>query len=381
MNLKKLFPVVLSLSLLLCAGVLVIALEPTPDTPIQKEAVKQPVTVTRTVPRAYTPDIRLLGTTSVRWPVQIKAPAGSKLVWLNPQSEPGTLFRKGDVLAKLDTTHLKSQQAQAYSAVKQAELNLERELHEQTVALKMLSQKNSSAYARREPQIASAKAQLQQARETYKSASQHMKDAIIVAPFDAVVLARTVGPGQQVEPGENMFKLASSTSLDVHMPVSEQEWADINAALNSPRIQVTDKLGKKYAASVRYISPQANNTSRQRQIVLAVNDPFQTSPHLLPNQQVTVEIGLSPYNQVSRIPQSALTRDGQVWTLDRKDKLCLENIRLIKENRDHAYVIFDHNPDQPRLVVSYPLLSMIAGIEVSPELSTDTLVKNKEHNQ
>ena len=46
-----------------------------------------------------------------------------------------------------------------------AELELKQAKHEQTVALKMLNPKTSSSFARREPQVLAAKANLQQAKQ------------------------------------------------------------------------------------------------------------------------------------------------------------------------------------------------------------------------
>ncbi|MGF1909973.1 efflux RND transporter periplasmic adaptor subunit [Vibrio kasasachensis] len=370
MKMNKILPIVFSLGLMVCAGALVIILQPEPAKSKPHPELKQPVTVTLVKPQLYRPVIKLLGTTYARWPVEIKATSSAKLHWLNEKLEPGMLVKRGAILAKIDTTHLKSQLAQAYSVMEQAELNLQREQHERTVALKMLSKKNSSAYARREPQIATAKAELHQAKTAYISAQQHLKDATIVAPFDAVILKRIVSPGQQVEAGELLIKLASSSSLDVYVPVPEQQWNAITEILEQPQIQVIDRQEQKRTASVRYVAPQVDSTSRQRQIVLKVEAPYQALPKLLPNQQLTVEVTLTQRSSVMQIPLSALTRDGQVWTVDNDDKLRLESISVLKEMPLSAFVVFNNIPDQQRRVVTYPLLSMISGTHIAPNLAT-----------
>lgn len=377
MKISKIVPIILGLSLIACSVVLIDALEPEQSQPPTKAALKQPVTVIQTIPKAHRPTITLLGTTQARWPVEMKAPTTAKLLWLAEKSEPGTLVKRGDILATLDTTHLKSQLAQAHSAVKQAELNLQREQHEQTVALKMLSPERSSAYARHEPQIASARAELIQARENYTSARQYLNDATVSAPFDAVILRRGISPGQRLENGDVMFELAASDSLDIRLPVPEFQWPVISTGLDNTLIQVTDRQGQQWSASIRHISPLADRDSRQRQLVLAVNQPYQKNPGLLPNQQVTVDITLAIHNAVSEVPLSSLTRDGQVWTVDENDQLRRETVTLLEENQHYAYIVFEENPDRARTVVTYPLLSMLPGTEVSPEGAEFTLA-NKE---
>jgi multidrug efflux system membrane fusion protein len=377
MKMNKTLPIVLGLSLMLGAVALVVILEPEPVQRITKERVRQPVSVTQAVPQAYRPTITLLGTTHARWQIEIKAQSNAKLLWLAEQIEPGTLVKKGDVLAKLDTTHLKAELAQAYGSLKQAELNFQREQHEQTVALKMLSHNKSSAYARREPQIAFAKAELLQAREAYVSANKYLEDATVTAPFDAVILRRDVSPGQQVGSGETLLKLAASDSLDVYLPIPELQWSAITAVLEKLQVQVTDRQGQNWPASVRYVAPQVDTSSRQRQVVLVVNQPYQQTLRLLPNQQVEVEITLAVRDSVTEIPLSTLTRDGQVWTIDESDKLRKESVILIEENRHHAYVVFKDNPQQERQVVTYPLLSMLPGTKVALEMATSTLASKE----
>ncbi|RJG40214.1 efflux RND transporter periplasmic adaptor subunit [Motilimonas pumila] len=369
MKWRKILPIALSLLLVACAGTLVATLAPEPTPPAAVIEVKQPVTVSLVKPQAYQPVIALFGFSRARWPVEIKATSSAKVQWLNAHLEPGALVKQGDVLAKIDTTHLSSQLAQARSAVTQAELNLEREQHERTVALKMLSQRKSSAYARREPQIAFAKAALQQARQAYVSAQQHFKDATVVAPFDAVIINRFVSPGQQVAVEQPLFQLASSASLDIHVAVPEQLWQRFSAALEQPDISVVDRQHHKRQGTLRFVTPEVDSISRQRQVVLAVAEPYRASPRLLPNQQVSVEVRLEQRDGVMALPLSALTRDGDVWTLDDDNKLRLETIDVLKETPSAVFAVFQLAPLQARRVVTYPLLSMISGTQVAPKMA------------
>ncbi|MEZ8824032.1 efflux RND transporter periplasmic adaptor subunit [Vibrio amylolyticus] len=367
MKIKSKLPILFSVLFIAFALWLVVLLEPEPSPTQTVAATKQPVTVTKPLPQPHQPSLTLLGTTQARWPVEIKSPTNAKIVWIDEALEPGSLIHEGDVLAKIDTTHLQSEVAQTRSALQLAKLNLLQQQHEQTVALKMLSKENSSEFARREPQIASAKADLLQAKESLASAKQHLNDATITAPFDAIILSRSVSPSQQLDVGDSLFTLASSASLDVALPVPEQQWRTITSALNAPDISITDKQGKTWPADVRYIAPQADTSSRQRQVMLSVQHPYSESLRLLPNQQVEVNISLDQQDFVVQVPLSAITRDGQIWTINDSDQLLIEPIRVISEAPDHAFITFNNQPQKPRSVVSYPLLSMISGVEVTPE--------------
>ncbi|PMJ91696.1 efflux RND transporter periplasmic adaptor subunit [Vibrio sp. 10N.261.55.A7] len=367
MKIKSKLPILFSVLFIAFALWLVDLLEPEPSPTQTVLTQKQPVTVTKPLPQPHQPSLTLLGTTKARWPVEIKSPTNAKIVWIDETLEPGSLIHEGDVLARIDTTHLQSEVAQTRSALQLAKLNLLQQQHEQTVALKMLSKENSSKFARREPQIASAKADLLQAKESLASRKQHLNDATITAPFDAIILSRSVSPSQQLDVGDSLFTLASSASLDVALPVPEQQWRTITSALNAPDISITDKQGKTWPADVRYIAPQADTSSRQRQVMLSVQHPYSESLRLLPNQQVEVNISLDQQDFVVQVPLSAITRDGQIWTINDSDQLLIEPIRVISETPDHAFITFNNQPQKPRSVVSYPLLSMISGVEVTPE--------------
>jgi RND family efflux transporter MFP subunit len=308
-----------------------------------------------------------LGITSPRWHSEVRAQTRGRLIRLDTTSEPGTLVKKGQILAQLETTELRSRLADAFSGVKDAELALEREQHEQTVALNMLSLKNASAYARHEPQIAAAQAALNKARADFASAGQDLKNATITAPFDAIILQRRVSPKQYVDIGQVLFEVAASDSLDVQVPVSEMDWPRLAAALPSPEIDVVDRQHAHWPAEVRYISPLADPVTRQRQLVLTVKHPYQGQPRLLDQQQVQVNITLVEQPHAVKIPSSALTRDGWIWTVDNRHRLKRESVTVLKEQDQIAWIVFAQDPEQERLVVVYPLISMLSGQQVAPE--------------
>ena len=364
---KKLLAVGAGCLAIFLALVIVDELEPNVEKVKETLPVLTPVSVMEITPSKHASSLTLLATTSARWPVQLKASSSARLAWLNPQIEPGILVKKGSELARLDTSVLASNMAQANSDLKQAELNLKQAEHEQTVALRMLSLTKSSPFARKEPQIAAAKAELNRAKQAYVSADVLLKEALIVAPFDAVILARNISPGEWLEAGQVAFELASSASLDVELPVSDMDWDKVQSALIAPDIRIVDRSANEWPADVRYVSPQADEATRQRKVVLSVNHPYQDVPRLLPNQQVSVVINLGEQEQVSTLPLSAMTRDGYVWTLDKQDRLQKEWVTPIGQAQGAVFVRFDADRDKLRRVVVYPLMSMLPGKHVSPQ--------------
>lgn len=369
MKFKKPLSVLVGCAAIFIALVVVDELEPEVTQPVKKEAVLAPVSVLEVTPSQHQSTLTVLGVTAARWPVQLKASSSAQLKWLDESIEPGNLVNKGDVLARLDTSAVDANLAQALSSLKQAELELKQAKHEQTVALKMLNPKTSSSFARREPQLLAAKANLKQAKQAYLSAQKLLEESVITAPFDAVIMKRHISPREWIEAGQVTFELAASDSIDIELPISEMHWQQVQAALTEPSITVVSRSGNQWPAKVRYVSPQVDSVTRQRQVVLSVEAPYQSKPRLFPNQQVQAVVNLGLKDNVVSVPLSAMTRDGYVWTLDNNDRLRKESVTLIGQGSQQLDVRFNDRSDKARRVVQYPLSSMLIGKQVAPRFN------------
>ncbi|MCE0558953.1 efflux RND transporter periplasmic adaptor subunit [Motilimonas sp. E26] len=365
---SKLMPLIGSVLLLGIAITVVVLLEPVPAEPSARVEPHLPVSVIQVTPAPYRPKLTLTGHTVARWQTQLKAQTNAQVTRLDTALEPGTLVKKGQILAELDTLQLESERANALSEIKQAELLLQQQQHEQTVALKMLAGKRSSEFARKIPQIAAAKAQLAQAKQLLNSIEQKIRDSQIRAPFDAIILQRFISPQQFLDVGEPLFELAASDSLDVVLPVAEQHWQLIHASFGQPDIKVIDRQYQQWPAKVRFVAPQVDQTTKQRQVVLAINKPFQQSSRLLPNQPVTIEVTLPAFPLATKLPISALTPDGLIWQINKNNTLQQTDVRILETTPDHVWVTFPSNDQQQnaKTIAVYPLTSMLEGVKVKP---------------
>ncbi|MGO2159318.1 MAG: efflux RND transporter periplasmic adaptor subunit [Vibrio toranzoniae] len=371
MKFKKPLSVLVGCAAIFVALIVVDQLEPEAAEPVRKQAVLAPVSVLEVTPLKHESTLTVLGLTAARWPIQLKASSSAQLKWLDESVEPGNLVNKGDVLARLDTSAVDANLAQALSSLKQAELELKQVKHEQTVALKMLNPKTSSSFARREPQVLAAKANLKQAKQAYLSAHKLLEESVITAPFDAVIMKRHISPREWIEAGQVTFELASSDSIDIELPISEMHWQQVQAALSEPSIMVVNRSGNQWPAKVRYVSPQVDSVTRQRQVVLSVEAPYQSKPRLFPNQQVQAVVNLGLKDNVVSVPLSAMTRDGHVWTLDVGNRLRKESVTLIGQGSQELDIRFNDQSDKTRRVVQYPLSSMLIGKQVEPNFYQD----------
>lgn len=364
-RMRRALPLLGAIGLLLAAIAAVIISEPAPISAKPLAAAAPPVTVVAVRAQAFAPTLTLLGTTAARWPSELKARSSAQLSWLADGLEPGTLVHKDQLLASLDTTLLEAQLAQAKSEVAEAKLQLTRTRLEQAVALKMLRGEQNTAFGRREPQVAAAQIALRKAQSSVASVEKLLADAQIRAPYDAVIFQRRVSPAQHVEQGQVLFEIAASDSLDVKLPLSDGQWQRLAGTLEQAQISLEDRQQQRWPASVRYLAPQAHEVTRQREVVLRVETPYQHAPRLLPNQQVSVHLRLAEQHSAMLLPASALTRDDEVWTVQGAH-LVKERIQRLQHTADNVWVSFADAPREPRQVVVYPLLSMLPGQAVTP---------------
>ncbi len=373
MSVSRKKPLLVAL-LVLVTVVVVLALAPAEERESSAYASFQlPVTVATAMPASESLVVTVTGTTASRWPVTVTSLLTGQVDYVDAELEPGVLLQAGQLVARLDPVHLLADAEQAQWRVANAELTLAREQHEQTVALKQLSTHKSTAFARRELQIAAASAELKAAKQALRSARQRVADSEVIAPFAAVVLRRVVVPGQQVQQGDELLQLAASDSVDVVVPLSEQLWQRLGSKIPTHGITVRDRQGQSWPARIRYLDPSVDKNTRQRQLVLSVADPYTTArgSQLHPDQQVSVEIELPEQTDVVQLPLSVLTEDGQVWSLSQQDTLQLEEVTLLQQQGHEIWLQFNKNKKQTRRIAVFPLSSMLEGQAVLPKMRAD----------
>ncbi|WP_411992244.1 efflux RND transporter periplasmic adaptor subunit [Agarivorans sp. DSG3-1] len=364
-------PILIALALLLLSLTTVVLMEPAAVPDVEKPAQYLQLSALKVTPDEYSPTLVFTGISQARWFSQLKAQTRGQIVSLDKRIQPGSLVANQQELLKLDPIHLQSELSSANSQIKQAELNYLQQKHEQTVAVNMLDKNNRSAFARKEPQLAAAKAELARAQLAYKSTQQRLRDSQVNAPFNAIIMHSYVSPNQHIEQGELLFDLASSESIDIKLPVSDLHWRRLQASLSAPQITVVDRQNQRWPATVRYIAPQVDPVTRQRQVVLSVANPYQHPPRLLPEQQVNIEVTLSAQANVVKLPISALTKDGQVWSINADNELALEQVNIVNENGNQVWLQFTQQPKQARVIALFPLQSMLQGLRVTPQFEQE----------
>ncbi|MCP4274207.1 MAG: efflux RND transporter periplasmic adaptor subunit [Gammaproteobacteria bacterium] len=319
--------------------------------------------------------IKAIGVSAARWKTDVIASVNGRVVNLPEKTNPGDSLSNGELLAQLKNSLYQSEQKSALARVAQAELAVTRTKNEQLVAKKVNNGKSKTSFAKFKPHVKSAEADLHAAQASYAYALSQLQETRIKAPFDAVVLERNVTPGQWVNAGDRLFVISENKTIDINVGLSASAWKRLGTLSSRSKIKIIAPEGKEWIASLNYLSPIMDPTTGQRNVVLEVNQPYSSDKPLLSGQQVEVIFEGALQSNMVRAPASVLTEDGKVWTIN-NNLLMLEDIELLEEQAEFISFRYHKQPTKKRLLVRYPLSSMLEGQKVKSELVYFKLVIN-----
>jgi len=233
--------------------------------------------------------------------------------------EVGTLVKKGQIIARLDASdaHLSAtaaladvHAAEADHALAAAEAMRQRQLF----AKKFIS---ASALDIREAELKKAGARLAQIKAQANISNNQTQYTTLTADRDGVVTMIHAEPGQVIEAGEVVVKIAGTKETDVLVDVPESRMAEVRLNATVTLKMWADRQ-KSYTGVVREIAPAADSVTRIFNVRVTIRDADESVKlgmtagvkFTQPNEQQTAEF---------LIPNSALTElDGKkiVWVID-----------------------------------------------------------------
>jgi len=264
--------------------------------------------------------------------------------------ENGQPVKRGDVLVRLDDTSIRdglvsAQEAEraASQAFEQAQRQFQR-LNTLRASGMVSAQQLEDAEIRRnstQSDLSGAKARVVQAR-------QQLQRTEVRAPFDGIVSDRKVSAGDTAQIGKELLKVIDPRSLRFEGLVSSDAIQSIHAG-QSVSFRVNGYAAQDFAGRIRLVSPTANPTTRQVEVLV---DIVGEAPARLAGLYAEGRIEASSTTALV-IPSSALVRDGdRAWAWRVKGK-SLQKVALTVGERDPRrgdYVVTAGVADGDRLL-------------------------------
>ena len=199
-----------------------------------------------------------------------------------------------------------------------------------------------------------AQAEVDAAQAQVSSAENQLSYTVLFADAAGVVTAKGATPGEVVQAGQMIVKLARKGGRDAVFDVPEQL---IRTGPRDPvvHIALTNDPTVRATGRVREVAPQADPTTRTFQVKIGIIDPL---PALTLGSTVTGSIKLAPPPGVE-VPPTALTKaNGRpaVWVFDPQSQtVSLRNVDVSRY--DPADVVISQGLETGEIVVT-------AGVQV-----------------
>jgi RND family efflux transporter MFP subunit len=318
------------------------------------------------------------GEMKARYQLSLTAYVSGRIESLSTDFEAGQLVKAGALLAKIEDSDYRATVAKAkydLEAAKQALLEAEREQAQAQIEWQAsgLDGEPDSELVLHKPQVATAKAAVDQAAATLRSAQKDLEQSRITAPFDAVIVSRDIAPGSFVQTGSAIGTLYSASRLEAEIPLSAQQWQSLPATENINATPLTAiitdvETGASWTGHVLRTEGHLDSSTRQRALVVAVESPMANSPSLIPGTFVKASIQGRPVEGLWELPSSALSQRGKIWYIDANSLLASFDATPQFSIGDKLYL---SPPAQlanaAQHVLTHPLSSYTEGMGAQPQ--------------
>lgn len=296
--------------------------------------------------------ISAMGTVIPAREITLKAQVAGTVDFVCDRFVPGSFVDKGEIILRLDPADYLVAQKKAKSALAGAKAALAIEQGSQNIAreeLRVLSEMTTrkvtqTDLALRKPQLAQAMADVTSAEADLTQADLNLSRTKIHAPFNAMIVERSVNVGTYAGAQESLVSLVGTDEfwIEAAVPLDEMSYIDMDTPGVCPA-RVSSQAGNgTWEGRVIQITGQLSDTSRMAKVLVAVKNPLGTRNHpasspLMIDDYVHVEITGRTLNHVTVLPRAALKDNDTVW-INAGNALDIRKVSLAWKDDENVYV-------------------------------------------
>ncbi|MDH3274280.1 MAG: efflux RND transporter periplasmic adaptor subunit [Gammaproteobacteria bacterium] len=286
--------------------------------------------------------IRSQGTVRPRTETILSAEVSGSIVSISPKFIAGGVFRKDEVLMRIDPTNYTV-------AVDRAEALLAQRQIEFDGATKLRSQ----GY-RAESEYASAKSALAAARADVVGARRNLERTYIRLPYEGMVRSKEADIGQFVNPGTRLGITFATDYAEVRLPLTDHDLAFVeipdprevtrSGGADGPLVTLTAvQKGQltEWDAQIVRTEGVVDEKSRVTYAVARIVDPYRlhsAGPSLPIGTFVAASIEGSNAVDVIPVPRGALRGADQVLVVNEDNEIEIRTVDILRADTDFAYL-------------------------------------------
>lgn len=305
-----------------------------------------------------------------------------RISFVSPDFIDGGFIRRGQVLIRVEAQDYELGVVRARSTVASAEQRLAREIAESELALQDLEDlgmSDASPLARREPQLAEARASLEAAKAQLQDAELALARTAVVAPFDGRVRERAVDIGQVVAPGQSLGRIFGTDVVEVSLPLKDAELGRLGLPIAfaasdqtpGPEVVFSATVGgepRTWRGTVVRTGAAINPQTRQINVIAELPDPFgkgaDNGAPMAPGLFVNAQIQGRSLDQVLIAPRAALRGTDKLYIGNPESgKLSIRTVDVAFSDKDGAY--FHEGAEEGELAIISPIQAPFDGMSLT----------------
>ena len=310
---------------------------------------------------------------------------GGKVTDISPSLVNGGAFKKDDMLIRIDPADYELAVTMARAGLKAAESALmlahassntareEWELHEKD---RQGQNEKPSDLVLKKPQLLAAQAKLEAEKANLDKALLNLERTTIRAPFSGKVSQKSIDAGQVINAGQAVATIFSDEAMEISVPLSNEDlfWfhtpgfsqgdqgADVDVTADFSGQTIT-RQGK-----VDRVEATVNPRTRMPHVVVRVDQPYETSPPLVPGIFATVAIHGETLKNACFVPRNAIHENNMVWGLDDENSIVFLPVTIARMEQDLALIT--KGIENGQVIVTSRLKVVSEGMKVVPFTST-----------
>ncbi|NOY80468.1 MAG: HlyD family efflux transporter periplasmic adaptor subunit [Kiritimatiellaeota bacterium] len=308
--------------------------------------------------------------------LELTPQVAGRVIEVAPNLEPGGLFRKGDVLVRLEPDDFAAVVTQAEARLADAQAALRLEQGRQRVSRREWEELPpddrqggvDEDLMLRRPQLRRSEAAVKAAESVLAQARRNLERTVIRAPFDVTVLDKFVEIGQQVSPQTRLVSLAGTARwwVEAAVPLDDLTQVELpdadgngGAAARITRRSQGRSLINRRGRVVR-LSRDLSPAGRLARLLVEISDPLRlegagraaaasgtdtskgpaaaTPLPLLLNDYVEVAITGRVMRNIIALPRPTVREGNKVWIMGPDSTLEIRAVEPIWRTRTQIWV-------------------------------------------
>jgi RND family efflux transporter MFP subunit len=319
--------------------------------------------------------ISVMGNVIAAQSVNLTPRISGMVQWVSPNFIEGGILKTGEPLVELDPTDYKIAIVQSQNDLAKAQYNLKLEQGQQVIVRREYQLLGAELNGQeqelvlRKPHLNAAKAALAGAESALKLAQLNLERTRPVAPFNAIITTRNANVGAWMSAFSTGTPLAKLVGIDsfwinTSIPVDKLNWIKI-PGINSQtgaiaKISYEAAWGKGVyrTGTVKRLQAELEPEGRMAKLIIEVDDPLcqkienKQLPPLMLGSYLRVEIDGITLEDVIKLPETTLHDDQQLWLMTDKQALDVRTVKPLWSEQGSIYLDRAQLPGNAKIITS-----------------------------